>query len=60
MNHLPQLLLLTHPAHEAAIYRWGASEMTEQRQRGLETNITEKRRERKRKDLGEERETKKE
>lgn len=61
MNHLPQLLLLTHPDHEAAIYRQRESKTTEQRQRGLETNIiTEKRQERRRKDLGDERETKKE
>lgn len=61
MNHLPRLLLLTHPAHETAIYRQRASKMTEQRQRGLETNIiTEQRQERKHKDLRDERETKKE
>lgn len=49
MNHLLRLLLLTHPAHETAIYRQREreSKMTEQRQRGLERNIiTEQRRER--------------
>lgn len=46
MDHLQWLLLLTHPAHETAIYRQRASKMTEQRQRGSETNlITEQTRE---------------
>lgn len=61
MNHLLRLLLLTHPAHKTAIYRQGESKMTEQRQRGLETNIlTEQRQERKNQDLRDEPETKKE
>lgn len=48
MNYVPRLLLLTRPAHETAIYsqkeRDGETKMTEQRQRGSETNsITETR-----------------
>lgn len=62
MNHLLRLLLLTHPAHETAIYRLREreSKMTEQRQRGLETNIITEQRREKDKDLRDERETKKE
>lgn len=63
MNHVPQSLPLTHPAHQTAIYRQKGrgSEMTEQRRSSSETNIiTEQRQERKHQDLRDERETKKE